>query len=151
MSILESEDEGRYLAWATSRGIICEKVKFVTAGYPDRLSVLPDGLHVWIEFKRKGKEPEPIQDYRMRTLRDANALAGWTDDSTVAIFAVRTLLEPTRIPKAGHQAAFIAVCGRSILGSWFGQDLNLLSVVEDFKRKGFDFANPNRRPIKTDV
>lgn len=150
-SLLESADEQKYVDWAKTREIICEKVKFAVAGYPDRLSVLPNALHVWIEFKHRGKLPEPIQSYRMRTLRDAGALVGWTDDSAVAIFAVRTLMDPTRVSKAGYPTSAKSVSGRLILRSWFGEDLCLSRVVEDFEKSGLSFANPSGRPTKTDV
>lgn len=146
MSLLEVDDEQKYVNWAEKREIICEKVKFATAGYPDRLSVLPNALHVWIEFKRRKKTPTPIQLYRMRTLRDAGALVGWTDDSAVAIYAVRTLLEPTRVSRAGNTSAAVSVGGRLILRSWFGEDLNLSCIVENFEKSGFSFKNPDSGP-----
>jgi hypothetical protein len=37
---------------------------------PDRIIFLPGGRTVFIELKAPGKKPDPIQEYRIRQLRD---------------------------------------------------------------------------------
>lgn len=47
--------------------------KFVspgTAGVPDRLVILPDGRTIYVELKRPGQKPEPLQEYRHKQLRE---------------------------------------------------------------------------------
>ena len=47
-------------------------VKFVSpssAGMPDRLVLLPDGLIAFVELKAPGKRPRPLQEARHRLLR----------------------------------------------------------------------------------
>ena len=39
-------------------------------GVPDRIIFLPGGRTVFIELKAPGKKPDPIQEYRIRQLRD---------------------------------------------------------------------------------
>jgi hypothetical protein len=150
---LESEDEGKYVDWCKTEKIICEKVKFVRAGYPDRLSILPDGRHVWIEFKRRGEELDPrsLQPFRIKQLRAQGACAGWTDDSRIAILAVKALMDATRVSKAGDPFASIPISRRVILRSWFGEDLNLFSCLENLKGQGFCFQDSYYRALAADV
>lgn len=39
-------------------------------GYPDRVILFPDGITVWVEVKSKGQRPKPIQEIRIREIRD---------------------------------------------------------------------------------
>jgi hypothetical protein len=125
--MLESQDEQRLVDYCKSEGLICEKVKFTQAGYPDRLIVIPFPVHIWIEFKRplSNEKPEPIQLYRMHELREATAFCGWTNDSGIAIRAVATILDATRIPKESNPALAVAECRRLIFGPRTGKNLNL--------------------------
>jgi hypothetical protein len=131
--LLEVDDEQRYVDWCVQERIICEKVKFVTAGYPDRLSMLPTGLHVWIEFKRRGKKPEKNQLYRIAKLRSSGALAGWTDDSRIAIAAVEALLVATRLPETWYQIAPLAIRWGLIFGPGFRKDEYLFGSSKDIE------------------
>lgn len=38
------------------------------AGIPDRLVILPSGKCIFVELKREGEKPRPIQDYRIKQL-----------------------------------------------------------------------------------
>ena len=49
-------------------------------GWPDHLFVNRNGLHLWIEFKKPGKNPSKLQYYRIKQLRDQSAVAYWTDN-----------------------------------------------------------------------
>lgn len=80
MSQLEKDIEKKLKLWAKARGIIC--IKYTPQGekgWPDRIFVLPRGTHVWLELKRKGEEPTPLQYYRLEQLRDQGAIAYWSD------------------------------------------------------------------------
>lgn len=47
--------------------------KFVspgTAGVPDRLVILPDGRTIYVELKRPGQKPGPLQEYRRKQLQE---------------------------------------------------------------------------------
>ena len=35
-------------------------------GIPDRLVILPGGKYYFVELKREGEKPRPIQDYRIK-------------------------------------------------------------------------------------
>ncbi|MBO0569965.1 VRR-NUC domain-containing protein [Clostridium botulinum] len=47
-------------------------LKFVSpgvSGVPDRIVLLPQGRIVFVELKAQGKNPRPIQKYRIKELR----------------------------------------------------------------------------------
>jgi hypothetical protein len=92
LEVRESATEKKFRLWCTDKGILCLKVQFMTTGYPDRVCILPSGLHIWIEFKARGKKPRVLQLHRMWELRDQGALVGWTDELSIAIEATDELL-----------------------------------------------------------
>lgn len=56
---------------------LCQKVKSLggmcikltgEVGIPDRLVILPGGRYIFVELKREGEKPRPIQDYRIQQL-----------------------------------------------------------------------------------
>lgn len=54
---------------AKQRGGLCEKWNSGTAGWPDRIVLLPDGKFGFVEVKAPGKEPRPLQVHRHEQLR----------------------------------------------------------------------------------
>jgi hypothetical protein len=44
---------------------------------------------MWLEVKRPGKEPTPLQAQRLEKLNELGFAAGWFDDATKAIAAVQ--------------------------------------------------------------
>lgn len=59
----------------TLEAYLCQKVKSLggkclkmtgEAGIPDRLVILPGGKCIFVELKREGERPRPIQDYRIQ-------------------------------------------------------------------------------------
>lgn len=57
-------------------------LKFVspgTAGVSDRLIILPGLGPAFLELKRLGEEPKPLQLKFMRDMRKLGQLAGWAD------------------------------------------------------------------------
>jgi hypothetical protein len=151
VSLLEVDDEQRYVDWCVQEKIICEKVKFITAGYPDRLSIVPTGLHVWIEFKRRGKKPEKNQLYRIAKLRFSGALAGWTDDSRIAIAAVEAILVASRVPETWHQIAPLAIRWGLIPGSWTWENQYLFGSSKDLEGQRICLQMFDRGPPAANV
>jgi hypothetical protein len=72
MPTLERNLERRCGAFAKERG--CLWLKMGTAGWPDRLLILPPGIHVWIELKT-GTRVTPLQQKRIDTLHSHGAIA----------------------------------------------------------------------------
>ena len=54
---------------AKQRGGLCEKWNSGTAGWPDRIVLLPDGKCGFVEVKGPGKEPRALQAHRHEQLR----------------------------------------------------------------------------------
>ena len=72
MSTLESFIERRVAAKVRVLGVPSIRLCFmkgVEIGWPDRLFLLPQGRALWIEFKRKGEVPTPLQLHRHRLLK----------------------------------------------------------------------------------
>ena len=68
--MLEKQIEKAVCDYAKSKGILC--YKFVSpghAGVPDRMFVLPGGIVFFIEFKRLGGVPTPLQMREIERLR----------------------------------------------------------------------------------
>ena len=51
-------------------------------GWPDRLLISPQGRMVFIEFKRMGQRPRPLQEYMLERLTNMGVHAVWIDDYT---------------------------------------------------------------------
>jgi hypothetical protein len=69
---LESRIEARAVKQARKLGWLVFKMGQWSAGWPDRLFMRSD-RYVWIEFKRPGKEPTPLQAKRHEELRQQGA------------------------------------------------------------------------------
>ena len=66
----EREIERKLVSAVKSRGGICPK--FVSPGFdgmPDRVVLLPHGKFGFVEVKRPGEKPRPLQTARHRILR----------------------------------------------------------------------------------
>jgi len=66
--IAETDIEDHYCTHAKKRG--CKAIKLILLrkrGFPDRTTLCPGARILFIEFKRKGKKPSPVQ-YRVRKL-----------------------------------------------------------------------------------
>ena len=71
----EREIERKLVSAVKSRGGICPK--FVSPGFdgmPDRVVLLPHGKLGFVEVKRPGEQPRPLQTARHRLLRKLGLL-----------------------------------------------------------------------------
>lgn len=83
----ESKVRDPVVSWAKSQGIYHVRMAFrpgVRAGIPDDLFLLPGGLPIFMEFKRPGKEPTPLQLERIAKLRATGFIAVWSSNATDA-------------------------------------------------------------------
>lgn len=77
----EREIERKLVAAVKSRGGICPK--FVSPGFdgmPDRVVLLPHGKFGFVEVKRPGEKPRPLQIARHRLLRKLGFLVFVLDE-----------------------------------------------------------------------
>ena len=64
----EADVERMLTACVERAGGVC--LKHGQDGWPDRIVVLPGGALVWVELKRQGGRVAPLQELRMRRLRE---------------------------------------------------------------------------------
>lgn len=78
---LESELETKATEYALSLGAMHLKLNVRgRRGWPDHIYVFPGDLTLFVEFKRLGKEPEPIQAYTIAELEARGAHVFWTNN-----------------------------------------------------------------------
>lgn len=72
LSILEKKHERDVVKWWRQLGLRQAKLNLMgQKGWPDRLFVVPNYGVIFIEFKREGEKPEPLQDRIIKSLREA--------------------------------------------------------------------------------
>jgi hypothetical protein len=77
---LERSVEQDVLQYCRELGIICCKLKLASeSGWPDR-SLFYRGHAMFLELKRKGERPTPLQLYTLDVLEKAGFDARWSDD-----------------------------------------------------------------------
>lgn len=69
-NVRERDVEKQLIGEVKKRGGLCEKWTSGTAGWPDRIVILPpDGKVAFVEVKRPGEKPRPLQVYRHKQLK----------------------------------------------------------------------------------
>lgn len=77
---LERDIEDKAVRKAKKLGWLVVKMAAPGArGWPDRLFISQEGVHVWIEFKVPGKVPTQLQSHRLSELRKRDCNAYWVD------------------------------------------------------------------------
>lgn len=61
-------------------------------GLPDRLILLPNGVHAFAEIKAPGKKPRELQKYRIKTLEDRGHRCFIVDTKEKADEVIREIL-----------------------------------------------------------
>lgn len=83
----EAKVRNPVVAWAKRQGWEHIRMTFrpgVTSGFPDDQFLLPGGKAVFIEFKRPGKEPTPLQYSKLRKANELGFYADWFDNADTA-------------------------------------------------------------------
>lgn len=128
---LEKDIEDVVVTWAKKHGFLTPKVKFVEAGWPDRLFISPRGATIFIEFKRPGERPDKLQEYRIEQLTLRGVPATWTDNTVEGINILKAALEPARLPGTGDKTPAEPGCGGLVSGPWAGENLDLFGSPKD--------------------
>ena len=91
----EKDLEQKLVQLCKNNNIWCLKFTAVgTAGLPDRVLISYDtGAIGFLELKRTGEKPRPLQKYMMKQLRKFKQLVDWTDNYEGCEDFVRRLLE----------------------------------------------------------
>lgn len=151
MSGLEKDIEDVVVNWAKKNGFLAPKVKFAEAGWPDRLFISPIGHTIFIEFKRPGFKPDPLQEFRLDQLRKRGIPATWTDNTVEGINILKAAVEPARLPEEGDSVVAFPSRSGSILRPGTGEDVNLSSRIEDPINERLGTTGLDRRPIAAHV
>ena len=128
---LESKIEDRVFKWARLHYV--RVLKFTpagTAGYPDRIFWLGPFI-VFIEFKRLGEVPRPLQVERIAELRADGHTVGVFDDSDDAI----EFLESTLLSEDWRKAHAQSGMSWPLLQARAGKDISGLHGVSHPSRK----------------
>jgi hypothetical protein len=133
---LEVNIENEVVAWAKKKGFLTPKVRFVEVGYPDRLFISPTGHTIFLEFKRPGKKPEPIQAYRINELNKRGIPAFWCDTAMGGLTILAAALEPETLSGEGHITPIRAGVSGALSGPGTGQDVNNPGDVQDPQGEG---------------
>lgn len=112
-------------------GWLVEKVRFLNAGYMDRIYIHLSGVVVWMEFKRPGKGLDPLQEIRRRDLEERHQFVAWADNSDDAVYFCRAALVASGVPSGRYQNATPTRCSSFIPGPWPWKDLIGPSGPED--------------------
>ncbi len=92
--ILEKDIEKKIVAYARSKGCIVRKFTSpAQRAVPDRIIVTPRGVVGFLEVKRPGNKPTPLQYREMDLLGDNNAKVEWHDSVEGAKEFIDYLLE----------------------------------------------------------
>lgn len=75
-----------------------------TSGWPDDLFLFSRGRAVFIEFKRLGKKPTPLQQHKLETARELGFTAEWFDNSDAARAFLASILDFSPVHGAGLRA-----------------------------------------------
>ena len=80
MSVLERKVEEKFRDFCIANRIECHKLVLANgSGWPDR-TLLYKGHVMFLELKRKGEKPKPLQMYVLDRLVANKFRAGWSDD-----------------------------------------------------------------------
>lgn len=86
---LEVDTESRVCAWADKHGVMHIKLNLqFRRGWPDRMFLVPGGRPLLIEFKRPGKQLEPLQAHVISKLKALNYDVHWTSKAEEAIYLI---------------------------------------------------------------
>lgn len=98
MTTPESKVRDPVVAWAKKNNFLHQRMSFrigVSQAFPDDLFIAPGGIHCWVEFKRPGKEPTPLQYNKLEKLQARSVACFWCDDVEQGIAALQRILDFT--------------------------------------------------------
>jgi hypothetical protein len=130
MPILMSEKqiENRVVFYAKNKGWIVIKLNPQWhRGLPDRMFILPGGKTVFMEMKKPGGKPSPLQKYFISWMKDLGHEAHILDNYDDAI----RILDSASLSATSDKDDVGAIRSRAISRPRSWKDLNLLSELED--------------------
>ena len=107
-------------------------------GWPDRLFLVPGGRPLFVEFKRPGGKPRPLQTYIHEAMEKAGYHVEVVDDSTVGVRLLREALEAAPVPEESREVSAGAPVCRTVPGPGLGKDVNHARRSKGAKEQGHD-------------
>lgn len=93
MPALEKDDEQRLVVECNKLGARCLKLRLASeTSWPDR-TILYRGRVMFVELKRKGERPTPLQLYTLDKLSSQGFRAWWSDDIEFVISTVTSWIK----------------------------------------------------------
>ena len=93
----ERNIEARVVRWAERRAIPHLKLNVMfRRAWPDRVFWIPGGRPALLEFKRRGKQPTPLQAHTIKKLKALGYDVCWFDNSEKAIRYLEERCEAAR-------------------------------------------------------
>lgn len=78
---LEKDIEAKIGQYAKSKGCLCYKFTSpANRAVPDRMIITPNGVVGFLEIKRKGQKPTPLQMVELQKLKAMKCNVGWCDN-----------------------------------------------------------------------
>lgn len=99
--MLESAIEGSVVRWWKKLGYLTIKV-WKNPGWPDRLFIGPNGLHVWVEFKQPNGRLRPLQEHCIRQLQGLQCGVHVARSIDEAKEILNEALDTPPLPKEGN-------------------------------------------------
>lgn len=132
MTALEKLLEDKSVTYALGFNYLHFKMNALGAkGKPDQLFIAPHGLHFWIEFKRMGEDPEPLQRYWAKQIVKRKGLVYGCDDYEHAKAIFNNHLDSEALPIAGAATYDESRFSWVIPRPWIGKDFYLSNGPED--------------------
>jgi hypothetical protein len=86
MRPLESRVEGALVRALKRRGLVTLKLNLQgNRGWPDRLALVPPGRAIFVELKRPGGKPRPLQEYVHAQIKKLGFEVVVIDNAVVAV------------------------------------------------------------------
>lgn len=92
------------IRFAKAQGVEHQRMSFrfgVKRAFPDDCFLIPGGRALFIEFKRPGAEPTPLQYHRLEQLNDLGYWATWADNFDAARSAIVEALATSAVHGTG--------------------------------------------------
>lgn len=104
-------------------------------GKPDQLFQTPWGGYLWIEFKRMGEDPTPLQRYWAKQIVQRRGLVYGCDDFEHAKAILHNHLDSTAVPIAGAAIDDAAGLRWTIPRPWTGKNIHLPDGIQNSQGK----------------
>jgi hypothetical protein len=122
VKLAEKHIQQKVVKYARELDFLCIKINVGSQrGFPDYVFIDPQGWHCWIEFKKPGSSPRPLQIYRGTQLTERN-VAVFVVDSYEKGKEIVDAMVASRIPEESDPNVSKSGGSRIITGPGTGED-----------------------------